>query len=93
MKYRKKPVVIDAMWWDATLPGATAIIDWIVGNGGTARWHEAAHGRRSYIAIDTLEGTMALTHGNYVIQGVQGEFYPCKAEIFHATYEPVEAQS
>lgn len=39
------------------------------------------------IAIDTLEGTMRVDYGDYIIKGVQGEFYPCKPDIFHETYE------
>lgn len=42
------------------------------------------------IAIDTLEGTMVAGDGDWIIRGVQGEFYPCKDEIFVETYEPVE---
>ena len=41
------------------------------------------------IAIDTLEGTMMVNYGDYIIKGVQGEFYPCKPDIFLKTYEEV----
>ena len=41
------------------------------------------------IAIDTLEGEMHADPGDWIIRGVQGEFYPCKPDIFEATYEPV----
>lgn len=41
------------------------------------------------IAIDTLEGTMRVDYGDYIIKGVKGEFYPCKSDIFLATYEEV----
>lgn len=41
------------------------------------------------IAIDTLEGTMRADYGDYIIKGVQGELYPCKPDIFLATYEEV----
>lgn len=41
------------------------------------------------IAIDTLEGTMRVDYGDYIIKGIQGEFYPCKPDIFLATYEEV----
>lgn len=44
----------------------------------------------SSIFIVTLEGTMRATLGNYIIEGVQGEFYPCEANIFHSTYERVD---
>lgn len=49
-----------------------------------------AGGRGELIAIDTLEGTMYASPGDYVIKGVQGEFYPCKFSIFEATYEPLD---
>lgn len=95
-EFRKKPVVIEAKPWNGSVGWATAIIDWILTNGGTARYHEAP-GRGddgsdlASIAIDTLEGTMHATPGDWVIKGVQGEFYPCKPDIFEATYEAVDA--
>jgi hypothetical protein len=87
-RYRKRPVVISAMQWDGTAEGATPIIDWILQSGGTARYTcddycTGAH----YITIDTLEGRMLCSSGDYVIRGVAGEFYPCKPDIFVATYE------
>lgn len=90
-QYRKLPVVIEAMCWDGTPEGATPIIDWHLGvsaNGG-ARYHDEDGG---FIAIDTLEGTMRAVAGDYVIRGVKGEFYPCKPDIFDATYEPAGAE-
>jgi len=87
MRYRKLPVTIDAHQWDGTNRGATPIINWILRDGGTARYHP---GNPDYIAIDTLEGTMMATPNDWVIKGVQGEFYACKPEIFAATYEAVE---
>ena len=47
-------------------------------------------GKVLYIEIDTLEGTMRADLGDFIIKGVQGEFYPCKPDIFKATYEIVE---
>lgn len=98
--YRKKPVVIEAMQFGSTAD-ASPIIDWILYNGGTARYHEpvpeyvSPDGKQGHseilesIAIDTLEGTMSAMLGDYIIRGVHGEFYPCKPEIFAATYEPL----
>lgn len=83
-RYRKKPVVIEAMHWDGAVNTATLIIDWMLANGGTARYHDGP----SALSIDTLEGTMTAVPGDYVIKGIKGEFYPCKEEIFEATYEP-----
>ena len=108
-KYRKKPVVIEAVQWDGTAEGATPIINWVLINEGTARWNSirwldtsmkadgpvVSHRRSSpvpaHIAIDTLEGVMRASAGDWIIRGVQGEFYPCKPDIFAATYEPVES--
>lgn len=89
MRYRKKPVVIEAMQWDGTAVGATDIIDWILDANGAGRWVDYMQGA-AFISIDTLEGTMKAQTGDWIIQGVQGEFYPCKPDIFEATYEDAE---
>ena len=94
-RYRKKPVEIEAMQWDGTATGATPIIDWVLGHGGTARFSCSQPECGPYkpekphtIAIDTLEGAMHASPGDWIIRGVAGEFYPCKPDIFAATYEP-----
>lgn len=94
--YTKKPVDVEAMRWDGTAAGATPIIDWILAGGGTARYHEERTIPAAWplpeervpasIAIDTLEGTMQALEGDVIIRGVQGEFYPCKPDIFAETY-------
>lgn len=97
LKFRKKPVVIEAARWDGTAEGAGPIIDWILTGDSTAsywcsdstRCAENAGDTPHTIAIQTLEGTMHATVGDWVIKGIQGEFYPCKGDIFEATYEPV----
>ena len=96
MKFRKKPVVIEAFQWDGTGEAATPIINWILTNDATARFTCPSPGgcvedAKHTIDIDTLEGTMSATEGDWIIRGVQGEFYPCKPDIFAATYEAVEA--
>jgi len=80
MKYRKKPVVIEAVQW--TGENAVKISSFI---GGHEFWHK--DGR---LSIDTLEGMMRADKGDYIIKGVEGEFYPCKPDIFKKTYEAVE---
>lgn len=95
-RYRKKPVEIEAMQWDGTAEGATPIINWMLENGGTARyWHagewDDGAPEAAYLSIDTLEGRMLAGKGDWVIRGVQDEFYPCKPDIFAATYEAVES--
>jgi hypothetical protein len=77
MKYRKKPVVIEAVRFAFPMSGRD-LAKWC---GGT---FEPESG---YILIDTLEGTMTAHPGDWIIQGVKGEFYPCKPDIFDATYE------
>lgn len=89
-KFRKKPVVIEAMQFDGTTDSACSVLAWISDNGGSAvlRRRDVAP---TWLAIHTLEGTMSAETGDYVIRGVQGEFYPCKPDIFAATYDVVEA--
>jgi hypothetical protein len=96
-KFRKKPVVIEAMQWDGSAAGAGPVINWIVSGDGLANFYaqgEYFGGRPGAplmshkISIDTLEGKMAASAGDWIIRGVQGEFYPCKPEIFDATYDP-----
>lgn len=101
-KYRKKPVVIQAMQWRGGPSEASDVIDWVLAEGETsARWHEpqpetTVRGKvvreavPEFIAIDTLEGVMRATPGDYIIRGVQGEFYPCKPDIFAKTYDVTE---
>ncbi|MEU3161998.1 hypothetical protein ACPCAJ_21175 [Streptomyces griseoincarnatus] len=97
-KYRKRPVEIEAEQWDGTAEGATRIVDWILSHGSTAtytcsnpeRCAEHDGDTPHSIAIRTLEGTMRADLGDWIIRGVQGEFYPCKPDIFATTYEPAE---
>jgi len=96
MKYRKKPVIIEARQWDGTAEGATPIIDWIVGLDGTARfvdYDQSAGYSRSIpltsLQIDTLEGTMHAIPNDMICRGTHGEFYPCRPDIFDACYEEV----
>jgi len=90
MKYRKKPVVVEASpWWRAgdhpsvvcPVPAGVPIPVESVGREPAVRARLGA--------IRTLEGWLLVTPGDYVIEGVQGEHYACKPEIFLQTYEPV----
>lgn len=81
MKYRKKPVVIDAIQWDGTASGASKIAEAF---NVACAWH-VGH----TLEIPTLEGTMSASCGDYIIKGIKGECYPCKPDIFEMTYEPV----
>ena len=79
MKYRKKPVVIEAVQWDGT--------NWFeirktFGGDSVALTVEGT--------IFILEGEMTASVGDWIIEGVQGELYPCKSDIFEATYDKEE---
>jgi hypothetical protein len=86
-KYRKKPVIIEARQIVSYLD-LEPIAEWIVANGGKAVAGQNDKGP-AYMLINTLEGTMEGRISDYIIRGVQGEFYPCKGKIFNATYEAV----
>ena len=81
-KYRKKPVVIEAI--QATLDNVDELVKFCEGN---LKSHPLAG-----VVIETLEGKMNVSKGDYVIKGVKGEFYPCKPDIFEMTYEPIKQQ-
>lgn len=83
-KYRKKPVVVEA--WQLTEENIEAgIPDWINTNQVII-----FGGANAFAEIYTREGTMQASYGDYVIKGIQGEFYPCKPDIFEQTYEKEE---
>lgn len=82
-KYRKKPVVIEAVQWTGD-PECVAGLDWIAFTPGMVERIDKG------IEIRTLEGTMLASVGDWIIRGVKGEVYPCKPDIFAATYDPVE---
>lgn len=91
MKYRKKPVVVEAApWWRAgDHPAVVSPVPEMVPIPPEAAGGEPALARARLGAIRTLEGWMLVTPGDYVIEGVHGEHYACKPEIFLKTYEPV----
>ena len=82
-KYRKKPVIIEAVQY---LPGKTCqeIAEWMnVEHSEEDCWDDSEWG------IETLEGLMWARPEDWIIKGIKGEFYPCKPDIFEATYELV----
>ena len=83
--YRKKPVVIEAIQWDGTERNANIILEWMDLPPNAAGYS----GTLSEIIIATLEGMMSASPKDYIIRGVAGEFYPCKPDIFEASYENV----
>jgi hypothetical protein len=78
-KFRKKPVVVEAYQW--ITGNAATISEWA---GEAVKYDED----RQVFLINTLEGIMTAQKGDYIIKGVKDEFYPCREDIFNATYEP-----
>lgn len=87
-KFRKKPVVVEAVQFDGTEASAEAIRQWM----GAAKDDASVQVLDACVDlfITTLEGTMRASKGDFIICGVSGEHYPCKPDIFAATYDPVE---
>lgn len=90
MKFRKKAVVIEAFKWTGG-PDQTEDPVWIIEamKSGTVRFENIGTSE-CVLMIDTLEGTHKANQGDYIIQGVKGELYPCKPDIFEMTYDKVE---
>jgi hypothetical protein len=92
MKFRKKPVVIEARRFDADVVNQAATL--AVGRTALEQWCGGTLVSESrYMVIPTLEGMMRADYGDWIIKGVKGEFYPCKPDIFAATYEAVEPEA
>ena len=93
-RYRKKPVVVEAMHFEkGARPGVGyEIAAWCGGRFNTDVKPSDHTDVRYTITIPTLEGLMTAEEGDWVIRGVAGEFYPCKPDIFAATYEEVEGR-
>ena len=80
-KFRKRPVVIEAVqFWPESEPWPDGVSGGDQGNGQWVAW------------IETLEGDMDVSAGDWIITGVRGERYPCKPDIFELTYEPIETE-
>jgi hypothetical protein len=91
MKFRKKPVVIEAIQWNGSN------FDEVMNFMQEFHGHKVAYEDAEEIAkktktlhINTLEGVMTATKNDWIIKGVKGEFYPCKPDIFKQTYESVK---
>lgn len=108
MKYRKKPVIVDALQWNGDLLQIDEMLNFL--GGSTQKfdfdkeyeieeptfkmklWYPDLDGFMDEVTLDikTLEGLMHVSKGDYVIKGVNGEYYPCKPDIFEKTYEKVD---
>ena len=87
-RYRKKPVEIEAI---QMVNGNTVEVVTFIGDGGGS-YRTVTHprdGKYDEVYISTLEGEMRAVDGDWIVKGVQGEFYPVKPDIFAATYEAV----
>ena len=95
MKFRKKPIIIDAFvygfhkapqWFEDALNEGNVSLEW---TNSDPKTHPC-----DFIVINTLEGTMRASYGfEYIIKGVKGEIYPCDPEIFEMSYESVENET
>ena len=97
MKYRKKPVVVEAIHWTGL--NSTEIMDFTgkhlkygVDEDMSTAYIAGQGPPVCYIEIPTLEGVMRGLSGDYIIKVVNGEFYPCKPDIFEKTYEAVRQE-
>ena len=84
MRFRKKPVVIDAVEWDGSDEAHDQVEMWAADTDCCLALQSGC------LFIDTLEGEMRADRGDWIIRGVKGEIYPCKPDIFEATYEIAE---
>ena len=90
LKYRKKPVIIKAMRFYADELVMVEVARWCGGRIGSEAKASDHTDVAYWIDIPTLEGVMKASPGDYIIKGVQGEFYSIKDSIFRETYEPVD---
>ena len=85
-EFRKKPVVIQAIqFFVEDFFRTNQLPEGVMYHHNTAQLRFPEH----CFSIKTLEGSMKVSDGDWIIKGVKGEFYPCKPDIFEATYEPV----
>lgn len=83
-KFRKKPVEIEAEQWLGNRESWDRIMEM-----GLRKWKPGSMGSETF-SIETLEGDMLAKKGDWIIKGVNGEFYPCKPDIFEKTYDKVK---
>lgn len=90
MQYRKKPIVVEAIKFKDEVMQVAECPAWL-NNAVVAQKvrFQGMPGKNQTVEISTLEGVMTGVPGDYIIQGIKGEIYPCKPDIFAATYEAV----
>lgn len=87
-KFRKRPVIIEAFQFEPPTP-VEVMPTWLSEALASGKVYYQG-GDRPYLTIETLEGNHRADVGDWIIQGIKGELYPCKPDIFEATYEAVE---
>ncbi|PCE13279.1 hypothetical protein [Enterococcus faecium] len=88
MKYRKKPVIIEAVQFDRSKAEKDVAKYYpMVTDLASSTTALGVEEREDRFFISTLDGSMTVIDGDYIIQGVEGEFYPCKPDIFEKTYD------
>jgi hypothetical protein len=85
-KFRKKPVVIEAV--QLTLENSREVMQMV----GGRYWSKSPTRMVTGIIVPTLEGEHQASFGDWIIRGIKGEYYPCKPDIFDATYEPAPTE-
>lgn len=97
MKYRKRPIEIEAWQWNGKLLDRCGDLpQWLRDakeNCDLIQCIDLENIENFVIEIETLEGTHVARPGDYIIRGIQGELYPCKPDIFEQTYEEVEEEN
>ena len=88
MKYKKKPVIIDAIQW--TGDNVSEVLDFVGHLDIQMSNHDVDGIMKTELYINTLEGVMHASVDDWIIKGIRGEFYPCKPDVFKETYDPVE---
>ena len=102
-RFRKRPVVIEAMCWDGSLRSIRSVARWVNGHDQeqghddpTLTFTTIVDGIKRPVVrdvlIETLEGPMGASTGDWIIKGVKGEFYACKPDVFGMTYEVDDAR-
>lgn len=90
MKFIKKPVVVEAQQWTVNHPHPKVVQGWKAETGQVITVEGVTGYDKQVWVIETLEGWHEVTNGDWIIQGVRGEFYPCKHEIFVETYNVLD---
>lgn len=94
MKYRKKPIIVEAFQYDGDLKGTNG--EYYIPQWAVTAYEDGSLFYKEYLDLvcllfcKTLEGNMLVSVGDYVIRGIKGELYPCKSDIFEMTYDLVE---